>query len=64
MCPVRINVEKYEKGTHHVPAPNHGESGAVDDRRDMGDTGGGGSAVSGRDTVGSYLPWTQTEDRG
>ena len=32
------------RGAHRVPDPNHGEVGGVDYEKDVGETGGGGSA--------------------
>ena len=38
------------QGAHRVPAPNHGEVGAADYEKDVGDTGGGGSAGNKRES--------------
>ena len=51
------NGENGGRGTYPVTVTNHGEEGAKDGGRDVGDTGGGGSLGSGRDTFGGYLHW-------
>ena len=38
------------RGAHRVPPPNHREVGAADYEKDVGDTGGGGSAGNKRES--------------
>ena len=59
MGTVDRNGENGGRDTHRDPTKNHGGAGAVEDGRDMGDTGGGGSVVSGGDAVSGHLYWPQ-----